>query len=436
MKSKSLPRLFLIKNAEIFDPFTEKRFKGEILLKNGKIEQVKENIDVMESTESFSGEEFDAKGKIVTHGFCDIHVHFREPGREDKETLFSGSQAALAGGFTTVCVMPNTNPPLDTPESIRFIVEKAENLPVNIRPVGAITRGLEGKELTEIGAMVREGAIALSDDGIPVMDGGVLRRALEYSYVLGIPVINHAEDLHLKGDGQMNEGLWSTKLGLAPIPDMSESSMISRDVQLVEFVNNGKLHVPHVTSKKSVNWIEWAKKRNLNVTADVTPHHLYFTEEALASYDTNLKVAPPLRTVKDRNALMDGLKKGIIDCIATDHAPHTIEEKEAPFDWAPCGMIGLESAFGAVWKVLSQKSFDLLEVIKKFSSNPRNIFGFQSNLFRKGTLAEIVVLDSNVEWTFTRDHIYSKSRNSPFIGEVLKGKVQHVISQGKFFFFS
>lgn len=426
MKSRTLPKSFVITNALILDPVRGEKFNGDILLKNGKVAEVGNKIETRNT------EKFDAKGKVVTHGFCDLHAHFREPGREDKETLASGAQAAIAGGFTTICVMPNTNPPLDTPESIRFVVEKAENLPINIHPIGAITRGQEGKDLTEMGAMVQEGAVAFSDDGLPVMDGGVFRRSLEYTNSLGVPVINHAEDLHIRGDGQMNEGIWSTKLGLAGIPDVSESSMVSRDVQLVEFTN-GKLHIPHVSSDKSVDWIRWAKKNRLNVTGEVTPHHLYFTDAALASYDTNLKVAPPLRTEQDRKALIKGLEDGSIDCIATDHAPHTIEEKEAPFDWAPSGMIGLESSFGAVWKVLSMVSFSLMEVLQKLTTNPRNILGFHSDLFQKGTPAELAILDSELEWTFTRDHIYSKSRNTPFVGEVLKGRVLCVISKGRLF---
>lgn len=435
MQSKSLPRLFLIKNATIVDPDAGKKFKGEILIKNGKIESVDRAIDLGQTLGKSVLQIFDADGKIVTHGFCDLHAHFREPGREDRETLASGARAALAGGFTTVCVMPNTIPPLDTPESIRFIVEKSENLPVNIYPVGAITQGQKGKDLTEMGAMVREGAVAFSDDGLPVMDPGVLRRALEYATSLGSPVINHPEDSSLKGEGQMNEGVWSTRLGLSGIPDISESSMVSRDLQLAEYTG-GRLHIPHVSSRKSVDWIRWAKQRQLNVTSEVTPHHLSFTDAALASYDTNLKVAPPVRREEDRRALVEGLKDGTIDCVATDHAPHTVEDKEAPFDWAPSGIIGLESAFGVVWKVLSSESFKLIEVLKLFSTAPRAAFGFETDLFKRGMPAELVLLDSELEWTFSKSHIFSRSRNSPFVGHTLKGRVLGVISRGRLHTFS
>ncbi|MFQ6676023.1 MAG: dihydroorotase, partial [Fidelibacterota bacterium] len=356
--------------------------------------------------------------------------HFREPGREDKETLASGSVAALAGGFTTVCVMPNTDPPLDRPESIRFIIEKSENLPVRIHPVGSITLGQKGTELTEMGAMAREGALAFSDDGNPVMDSGVMRRALEYARPLGVPLINHSEDPALKGDGQMNEGEWSTRLGLAGISDVSESIMVGRDVQLADYAQ-GRLHVPHVSSMKSLRWIWWAKERGLKVTAEVTPHHLYFNHSALKSFDTDLKVAPPLRSEEDRLALVDGLKTGIIDCIATDHAPHTVEEKESPFNWAPWGMIGLESAFGAVWKVASTESVPLMAIIRCLTVNPRRVVALDPHLFREGTEAELVVFDPDAEWTFAHGHIYSKSRNTPFVGETLRGRILKVISRGK-----
>ena len=426
MQSQSLPKLFLITNARIIDPVGQRDFRGEILLKNGRIETVQEKIDAA------GAEELDVQGKVVTHGFCDIHSHFREPGREDKETLASGSQAALAGGFTTVCVMPNTDPPLDTPESIRFIIEKANALPVSIHPIGAITVNQEGKELAEMGAMAREGAVAFSDDGIPLMDSGVMRRALEYASLLDVPIMNHAEDLTLKGDGQMNEGEWSTKLGLAGVPDVSESSMVSRDIQICEFTR-GKLHVLHVSSQKSLDAIRRAKKHQLNVTAEVTPHHLYFSDAALSSYDTNLKVAPPLRTEKDRQSLVEALKDNIIDCIATDHAPHSVEEKEAPFDWAAWGMIGLESALGAVWKILAPSSFSLMEVVEKLTVNPRRVMGFDQDLLKKGKQAELVIFDPDSEWVFCKEHIYSKSRNSPFLGETLKGRILNVISKRRLF---
>ena len=424
MKTKQLPKSVKITNCTILDPFAEKEFAGEILLKNGKIN------DVGKSISADGVDELDANGAVVTHGFCDIHAHFREPGREDKETLVTGSQAALAGGFTTVCVMPNTNPPLDSPESIRFIAEKAEDLSIQLYPIGAVTVGQNGKEMTEMGEMVKAGAVAFSDDGIPITDGEVMRLALEYSTQFDVPIINHAEDVDLRGSGQMNEGRWSTRLGLAGIPDISESIMVERDLQVAGFTG-GRIHVPHVSTEKSVHAIRRAKENGVNISAEVTPHHLYFDDSALQTYDTNLKVAPPIRSEADREAMIGAISDGTVDCIATDHAPHTVEEKESPFEYAPCGMIGLESAFGAVWKMLSDKKMSLLDVVRKLTVMPRQIIGFDSDLFAKGAEAELVFLNPDQEWTFGLEHIRSKSRNSPFVGEMLKGQVVSVVSRGQ-----
>ncbi len=424
MKTKQLPKSVKITNCTILDPFAEKEFAGEILLKNGKIN------DVGKSISADGVDELDANGAVVTHGFCDIHAHFREPGREDKETLVTGSRAALAGGFTTVCVMPNTNPPLDSPESIRFIAEKAEDLSIQLYPIGAVTVGQNGKEMTEMGEMVKAGAVAFSDDGIPIIDGEVMRLALEYSTQFDVPIINHAEDVDLRGSGQMNEGRWSTRLGLAGIPDVSESIMVERDLQVAGFTG-GRIHVPHVSTEKSVRAIRRAKENGVNISAEVTPHHLYFDDSALQTYDTNLKVAPPIRSEVDRDAMIDAISDGTVDCIATDHAPHTVEEKESPFEYAPCGMIGLESAFGAVWKMLSDKKMSLLDVVRKLTVMPRQIIGFDSDLFAKGAEAELVFLNPDQEWTFGLEHIRSKSRNSPFVGETLKGQVVSVVSRGQ-----
>ena len=422
MKTKQLPKSVKITNCTILDPFAEKEFAGEILLKNGKIN------DVGKSISADGVDELDANGAVVTHGFCDIHAHFREPGREDKETLVTGSRAALAGGFTTVCVMPNTNPPLDSPESIRFIAEKAEDLSIQLYPIGAVTVGQNGKEMTEMGEMVKAGAVAFSDDGIPIIDGEVMRLALEYSTQFDVPIINHAEDVDLRGSGQMNEGRWSTRLGLAGIPDVSESIMVERDLQVAGFTG-GRIHVPHVSTEKSVHAIRRAKENGVNISAEVTPHHLYFDDSALQTYDTNLKVAPPIRSEADREAMIGAISDGTVNCIATDHAPHTVEEKESPFEYAPCGMIGLESAFGAVWKMLSDKKMSLLDVVRKLTVMPRQIIGFDSDLFAKGAEAELVFLNPDQEWTFGLEHIRSKSRNSPFVGEMLKGQVVSVVSR-------
>ena len=380
-----------------------------------------------------SSETVDCTGKVITHGFCDLHVHFREPGREDKETLQTGSLAAMAGGFTRVCVMPNTNPPLDSPESINFIREKAENCPIHIHPIGAVTKSQDGNDLTEMGLMHQEGAVAFSDDGLPIQDGAMMRIALEYATLMGVPIINHAEDVCLRAEGVMHEGRVSTHLGLPGNPDLAESSMVHRDLELAEFTGS-RLHVPHVSSAKAVHHIQAMKQKNNKVTAEVTPHHLFFNDDALTSFNTHLKVAPPIRTEKDRKALIQAVREGIIDCIATDHAPHTVEDKETTFDLASFGMIGLESCFGAVNKVLvDQEGLQLKDVISLLTDKPRTIMGFDPDLFTLGKAAEINVIDSDKEWTFGREHVHSRSINSPFYGEPLKGKVELTISCGRIF---
>ncbi len=424
MNIKKLSNNVFLKNGTIYDPFKNTIIKGNILITNGKIN------GIGDIKAPGGAEIIDCTNLITTHGFCDIHAHFREPGREDKETLQTGAKAALAGGFTRVCVMPNTNPPLDNPESIRFIVEKADEVPVHIHPIGAITKGQQGKEITEMGAMESEGAVAFSDDGVPLQNAYVMRLALEYAGMINVPVINHAEDIPLRNDGVMNESEISTRLGLTGNPDIAESTMVQRDLQVAQSTNS-TLHIPHVSTKKSVDVIKKYKSVFPKVTAEVTPHHLYFNDEALITYDTNLKVAPPIRTENDRKALIKALMDGDIDCIATDHAPHTIEEKETPFDLAPFGMIGLESCFGAVNKVLVKKSGMKIEsLIDVLTIKPRKIMGFERDLFAKGILAEITVIDPKTSWTFTKNDIYSRSINSPYIGEKLFGKIKYTIVKG------
>ena len=424
MNINKLSKNVYLKDGTIYDPFKKKSIKGNVLIANGKINGIGD-IKVPSGAEII-----DCTDLIITHGFCDIHAHFREPGREDKETLQTGARAALAGGFTRVCVMPNTNPPLDDPESIRFIVEKAEETPIYIHPIGAITKGQKGKEITEMDAMKSEGAVAFSDDGIPLQNAYVMRLALEYAGMINVPIINHAEDVSLRNDGVMNEGEISTRLGLSGNPDVAESTMVHRDLQVAQSTNS-TIHVPHVSTKKSVEEIKKYRSEFPKVTAEVTPHHLYFNDKVLITYNTNLKVAPPIRTENDRKALVAAISDGTIDCIATDHAPHTIEEKEALFDLAPFGMIGLESCFGAVNKILVKQSGMKIEsLINLLTIKPRKIMGFEQNIFVNGANAEITVIDPKASWTLTKDDIYSRSINSPFIGEKLVGKIKYTIVKG------
>ena len=420
MNLKKLPKKLVLQGGTILDPLSGRSKKGNVVIERNKIKSVGS------AGGAKGGTMIDCSGLVITHGFCDVHVHFREPGREDKETLQTGSRAALAGGFTRVCVMPNTSPPLDAPESIRFIVEKAEECPVHIHPIGAVTKGQKGQELTEVQGIISEGAVALSDDGIPISDAQVMRLALEYTSMFDKPVINHAEDECLRNNGLMHEGEISTRLGLAGNPSLAEAIMIQRDLELANMIQ-AKLHVPHVTSASGAANIRRMKKLNPNITAEVTPHHLFFNDQALLEYNTNFKVAPPIRTEDDRKELIKAVKDGTFDCIATDHAPHTLEEKEATFESAPFGMIGLESCFGAVNKVLDMP---LKELLKLLTVNPRRVMGFEDDLFTIGCPAELTILDPDQEWIYKEKNIYSKSRNTPFIGEKLKGKVRYTISKG------
>ena len=427
MGLKRLGKNLVLKNGTIIDPHHKKTIHGDVWIKDGTI------AGVGRFKAPKSSETVDCSGKVITHGFCDLHVHFREPGREDKETLQTGSLAAMAGGFTRVCVMPNTNPPLDSPESINFIREKAENCPILIHPIGAVTKSQDGNDLTEMGLMYQEGAVAFSDDGLPIQDGAMMRIALEYATLMDVPIINHAEDVCLRAEGVMHEGRVSTHLGLPGNPDLAESAMVHRDLELAEFTG-ARLHVPHVSSAKAVHHIREMKQKNKNVTAEVTPHHIFFNDDALTSFNTHLKVAPPIRTEEDRRALIQAVKEGTIDCIATDHAPHTIEDKETTFDLASFGMIGLESCFGAVYKVLvDQEGLQLEVVIALLTAKPRAIMGFDPDLFTLGRAAEINVIDADKERTFERKHVRSRSINSPFYGEPLKGKVELTISCGRIF---
>jgi len=411
----------LLEGGTIYDPYKNKKKTASILIENGLLKKVGK------ITPTKKMKRVECKNKIISPGFIDIHAHFREPGREDKETLVTGARAAFSGGFTRVCVMPNTDPPLDSPESIRFIIEKTVDLPVKIFPIGAITVNQEGIEMTEIGEMVNAGAVAISDDGFPVQNGQILRYAMEYAQKYGIPVINHAEDVHLRNDGVMNESSLSTRLGLPGNPDISESVMVHRDLEIADYCG-GKIHVPHVSTQRSVDLIRKYKKMGVNVTAEVTPHHIGLTEENVLDYETHSKVAPPLRKHSDREALIKGLMDGIIDCIATDHAPHTIEEKEMDFIHAPCGMIGLESAFGLSHTILTQAGASSEQVIQWFTTGPASVMGWQIIPFQVDKPADVVIIDPDKKWKFRESNIQSRSKNSPMLGIEFTGKVTSVIS--------
>ncbi len=428
MKSKNL-RKVLLKSGRIIDPFSKKTFKGDILIENGKISKIGSSIP-------FRGKGYDiidCKGLVVTHGFCDIHVHFREPGREDKETLETGANAAIAGGFTQVCTMANTNPVIDSPEHIHYIVSKSEKLPVDIFPIGAVSKNQEGKDLTEMLLMQKNGAVAFSDDGLPIQNAQFMKLALTYSKMLNVPIMNHAEDIFLRNDGVMNASTTSNNLGLKGNSSLAEAVMVYRDLILATSMNC-KLHLLHLSTKESVDLLKQFKSKKNLISSEVSPHHLYFVDEDIENFNTNLKVGPPIRGKADRKALIEAIKSGLIDCIATDHAPHTIEDKETTFNDAEFGMIGLESCFGVVNKVLvKENGMSLKSLIEKLTVNPRKVMNLDANLFVEGKHAQITIFDPNKKWVFEDKHIQSKSSNSPFLGKELTGKIKYILSKNQIF---
>ena len=424
MKIEQIEGRLLLKNPKIIDPLNETESINDVMLVDGKIEE----IGIIEAGNDINF--IDCDGLVLTHGFCDLHVHFRDPGNGDKETIESGCESALAGGFTRVCTMPNTEPPIDSPELINYIIENTKKMPVHVHPIGSVTKGQAGSEISEMGLMIDSGAVAFSDDGLPIQNGLVMRKALEYSKMFNVPIINHAEDDCLRANGLMNEGIVSTKLGLSGNPNIAESIMVFRDLKLAE-LTGAKLHVPHVSTAESVQYISDMKNQYNEITAEVTPHHLFYTDEALYDYDTNFKVAPPIRDIRSRKALIQGIKDGIIDCIATDHAPHTSHDKDTTFDLASCGLIGLESCLGVVKKVLvDDEDLGLMKMIKLLTVSPRKIMGFDNDLFKEGKEAELVLFNEHEKWVFNKNDINSKSKNSPFIDAQLSGKVIHTISKG------
>ncbi len=416
----------LIKNGRIIDPSRKYDKVGDVLIENGKITQIGGVIDQKLANI------IDASGKIVSPGFVDLHTHLREPGREDKETIETGARAAICGGFTTVCAMPNTEPACDDQAHVKFILERAQEVKLaNVIPVGAITKGRHGKEMTEMMELRQAGCLAVSDDGESVADAGVMHRALEYASMADMLVIAHCEDKHLAGEGVMHEGYWSTVLGLAPIPAEAESTIVERDIQLAE-MSGARLHIAHVSAAKSVEIIRQGKKRGVKVTAEATPHHFTLKDEALKTYDTNFKVNPPLRTGEDVEAIKKALKDGTIDAIATDHAPHLESEKEKEFDFAPFGMIGLETALSlAVMELVDKGYLDWPGLIEKLSVNPCRILGYDRGSLAEGAVADITIIDPNKDWIYRKEDIKSRSSNSPFIGWKLKAAVTDVLVGGK-----
>jgi dihydroorotase len=428
-----------IQNGRIIDPSQGLDTIGDILIEDGKIKEVRETIPPhppLDKRGRRGGNSpdtriIDARDMIVIPGLVDMHVHLREPGFEHKETIKTGTMAAVKGGFTTVCCMPNTFPVNDNASVTEFIKRKASQEGYcTVLPIGAITKGQKGEELAEIGTMRKEGCVAFSDDGQPVMNSLIMRRALEYSKAFNVPVISHSEDLSLSEGGVMNEGLLSVTLGLRGSPAEAEQIMIFRDIVLAE-LTGGKLHIAHVSTKGSVDVIRNAKKRGVHVTAETCPHYFSITEDAVKGYDTNAKVNPPLRTAQDVEAIKDGLRDGTIDVIATDHAPHHRDEKLREFDTAPSGISGLETAFSLSMRLVGSHILTFSQLIEKMALNPARILQIDKGTLGVGSDADVVIIDEKKEYTVESQKFISKGKNTPFNGWGLRGMPVITIYKGK-----
>lgn len=425
----------LLKQGRLIDPVPQRDEVLDILIVDGVIEK----MGTIAGTGS-DAEQLDLKGKIVAPGFMDMHVHFREPGYEQKETIETGCQAARAGGFTAVCCMPNTNPAIDNEEVVHFVQRKGESAAdglVDVYVAGAVTKGREGKELAPMAELVDAGVVAFTDDGNAVESAEIMRRALEYAMMFNLPVIQHCEDRTLTRDGVMNEGLFSTILGMPMMPSIAEDIIVMRDIFLAEYVS-ARYHIAHISTAGAIELVRQAKRKAISrqmvgsITCEVTPHHFTLTDEAVRSFDTNTKMNPPLRTAKDVQAVKEGLRDGTIDVIATDHAPHAIEEKEVEYVNAPFGIVGLETAIGlTMTELVTTGVLTTNQMVEKMSANPRRILNLPQIKIEVGQKANLTLIDPNLEWIVDIGAFHSKSKNSPFHGWKLKGKAIGAINKGK-----
>lgn len=400
-----------IAGGHVIDPG---RFNGvaDVLIDEGRVVAVGPRLKVPAGCTKI-----DAVGRLVLPGFVDLHVHFREPGFEYKESIQSGAAAAVAGGFTSVCCMPNTNPVNDNQAITELMLDRARAAGLaNVFPIGAITKGSEGKELAEIGDLRRAGCVAISDDGKPVMNSLVMRRAMEYALAFDVPVVDHCEDLHLAEGGCMNEGAISTELGLPGIPAAAEDVMVARNVALAE-LTGARLHLAHISTEGSVRMVREAKSRGLKVTAEACPHHFTITEETVRGYNTYAKMNPPLRTWKDVQAIKEGLRDGTIDVIATDHAPHASQEKQLGFTEAPFGIVGLETALPLTLALVDEGVLSLESAVDKLSTAPAKAFGLAKGTLAVGADADVAIVDQQEQWEVDPAKFRSKSRNTPFAGD-------------------
>lgn len=421
----------LIANGYVVDPASGINSGKNLLLEHGRV------VGLLERGEQTPAETevFDASGLVVAPGFIDLHVHLREPGQEYKETIATGAAAAVAGGWTSVCAMPNTDPINDNPALTRFIIEQGQRAQLaNVFPIGAITKGSAGKELAEMGEMKRAGIVAVSDDGRPVPSAGMMRRAMEYARGFGLTVVDHCQDLSLSAGGVMHEGKWSLILGLKGMPAAAEEVDAIRDCALAK-LTGARVHLAHVSTRGTLEAVRRAKELGLNITCEVAPHHWTLSDDSVENYDTNTKMSPPLRSSEHVAALLGGLRDGTIDCIATDHAPHHTDEKALEYDQAPFGITGLETAVGLAFDLVHQGVIDLQRLVEMCATNPARAFGLEDRgTLRKNAWADVTLLDPDLEWTFDVSRSRSKSRNTPFDKRSFKGAAVATIVAGRIVF--
>jgi len=417
----------LIRGGRVVDPSQALDGTRDVLIVDGRIAEVSESVEAPEGTQ-----EIDASGLLVMPGLIDVHVHLREPGGEHKETIATGAKAAAAGGFTSICAMPNTDPVVDDAAVVGFVLAQAAAARASrVYPIGAISHGQEGLQLAAIGEMVEAGAVGITDDGNPVMDSGLMRRAMEYAQAFGVPVADHPEDLGLSAQGAMNEGLVSTRLGLSGKPNASEDIHIVRDLLLAE-LTGGHIHLQHVSTAYGVEAIRQAKARGIRATAEASPHHLILTDEAVEGYNTDAKMNPPLRSGVDRDAVREGFADGTLCVLATDHAPHHYDEKEQAFDDAPNGIVGLETSLGlALTHLVGEGLIDLATMVDRMSCSPARAFSLEGGTLASGSIGDVTLVDMDEAWTVDRTAFLSKSRNTPFEGWNLTGRARYTVVGGE-----
>jgi dihydroorotase len=420
-----MPALLIIKNGRVIDPAAKRDKVSDVFIADGKF------VKTLTPAQKKTAQVIDARGLVVCPGLVDIHVHFREPGQTHKETILTGSQAAAAGGFTSVVCMPNTSPVADNTGTIQLINAAAANAPVHVYATGCITVGMKGQQLAPHGSLKKAGVVALTDDGLCIQSNELMHRAVEYAKMFDLTILDHCQDESMTDKAVMNEGVMSTRLGLKGWPHAAEDIIVARNIILSRYTG-AHIHMQHISSAHSVELMRRAKQDKVNVTAEATPHHIALTEDALGTYDTNLKMNPPLRTEADRQAIIAGLKDGTLDCIGTDHAPHSPEEKDREFDYAPNGIIGLETALPICLDVLVRKSkFKLTQVIDLMTRKAANILKLPAGTLAAGAVADVCIFNPNETWLYNTYGAFSKSINSPWNQQQLTGRVKTTIVAGK-----